>query len=288
MVEGGANWSGDAAPGLQISVGNLAFTADEEVGEELDAGIKLAILLEGQFDLGVEGDKPRVVHGSSTTLFMAGEPWRLDHRFASGTKLNYLTLHLDAALVEDELALHLDKCLGGSRNVTMLAGPLPSAIAALTRQMGQSPYSGTLRRLHLAGKGLELATLAIDHFLHAPGTTTAPLATSAEIRRLHELAEWISHNPCDVPSLDGLARRAGLNVRKLNAGFRRLFGKSVTDHVRDMRMEEARRLLSAGASVTEAAASIGYTLPHFTTAFRRRFGLSPRQIIGRDMRSPKI
>jgi len=284
MVEHAPNWSGHAAPGLQISVGSLSFTMDEDVGEELDAGIKLAVLLEGQFDLSISGDRPRQIAGSSASLFMGGDRWRLDHRFGSGTKLAYLTLHLDAALIEDELDLHLGRSLGSSGGVAMVSGPIPSAIFALTRQMAHSPYSGSLRRLHLAGKGLELAAIAIDHFLHAPGATAAPLATPAETRRLYELADWIARHPCDIPPLDKLARQAGLNVRKLNAGFRRLLGKSVMDHVRDVRMEEAHRLLSAGARVTDVADNIGYTLPHFTTAFRQRYGITPRQLIGRDLR----
>lgn len=288
MVEHMPNWSGQAAPGLQISVGNLSFATDEDVGEELEAGIKLAVLLEGQFDLSVSGAKPHRIIESSASLFIGCDRWRLDHRFGIGTKLAYLTLHLDAALIADELEVHFGKKPGELGHVAMISGPVPTAIAALTRQMAHSPYSGALRRLHLAGKGFELATLAIDHFLHAPGATAAPLATPVEARRLRELAEWIAHHPRDVPPVDRLARQAGMNVRKLNAGFRRLLGRSVMDYVREVRMEEAYRLLAAGARATDVAVSIGYTLPHFTTAFRKHYGITPRQIIGRDVRNPKI
>ncbi len=288
MMEQAPNWSGFVGPGLQVSVGNLSFAADEDVGEELDAGIKLAVVLEGEFDLSISGAKPHRIHGPSASLFMGRDRWRLDHQFGSGTSITYLTLHLDAALIEDELGLHFGGKPGDAGSVAMVSGPLPSAIAALARQMAHSPYSGALRRLHLAGKGLELTTLAIDHFLRAQGTTAAPLTTPAEARRLRELAEWIARHPRDIPPLERLAREAGLNVRKLNAGFRRLLGRSVMDYVRDVRMEEAHRSLSAGARVTDVADSIGYTLPHFTTAFRKRYGITPRQIIGRDLRRPGI
>jgi AraC-like DNA-binding protein len=50
------------------------------------------------------------------------------------------------------------------------------------------------------------------------------------------------------------------------------------EHVRNLRLERAREMLSEPqASVKEVAHAVGYaSLSHFAKAFRRRYGASPR------------
>jgi AraC family transcriptional activator of pyochelin receptor len=287
-TQGPRAWSGVVAPGIQVSVGEIQFAAESRPTEDLAAGLKLAVLLDGAFQLGVSGHTPQTVRGSSASLFLANDLWQLDHLFEAGTRIRYLTLHLDSAVLEEEL----EASVGANSNmygpVAMFSATTPLAMTAIAHQMMICPYSGTARRLHLAGKGLELTALALDRFLCGANATQTPLATPMEVRRLEETRDWLSMNFHDPPDLPQLARRAGLNVRKLTAGFRRLFGMSVAEYLRDVRMKEAYRLLSQGCSVTLTAEHVGYTLPHFTMAFRRQYGVNPGTLVWRDSaRSPK-
>jgi AraC-like DNA-binding protein len=81
------------------------------------------------------------------------------------------------------------------------------------------------------------------------------------------------------PHLTELARRVGLNTTKLKMGFRGLFGRSVFEHVRNLRLEYARSLLAQGdLDVTRTCYEVGYnSLSHFSKAFRQAFGASPRR-----------
>jgi AraC family transcriptional regulator, transcriptional activator of the genes for pyochelin and ferripyochelin receptors len=79
-----------------------------------------------------------------------------------------------------------------------------------------------------------------------------------------------------------LARQVGLNDYKLKRGFRQLFGTTVFGYLHAERMEKARTLLmNRQMKVTEVSHTVGYaSLPSFSLAFRKRFGVSPRSYLG--------
>ena len=81
------------------------------------------------------------------------------------------------------------------------------------------------------------------------------------------------------PDLNGLARAVGTNARRLNEAFRQCTGATVFDYLREVRMEEARKLLrETSLAVQVIAGDLGYeNAANFSTAFKDRFGLSPRQ-----------
>jgi transcriptional regulator GlxA family with amidase domain len=76
-----------------------------------------------------------------------------------------------------------------------------------------------------------------------------------------------------------LAHSVGTNTRLLNEAFRKFVGVTVFDYLREARMKEALHLLSeTDLEVQTVANDLGYgSAANFATAFRERFGLSPRQ-----------
>ena len=178
-THGPSAWSGIIAPGVQMSVGEIQFDSEMRSEENLAEGLKLAVLLEGVFQLGVSGDAPQMVRGSSASLFLANAPWQLDHLFDAGTSIKYLTLHLDAAVLEDELEASITAKTHRYGSLAMFSATTPLAMTALAHQMFASPYSGTAKRLYLAGKGLELTALALDCLLDGASVTQTPLAVAA-------------------------------------------------------------------------------------------------------------
>lgn len=81
-----------------------------------------------------------------------------------------------------------------------------------------------------------------------------------------------------TPELSTLARAVGTNTRNLNEAFRKLTGVTALSYLRERRMTEARRLLrDTRLDVQSIAIDLGYGSPaNFSTAFRERFGMSPR------------
>lgn len=99
----------------------------------------------------------------------------------------------------------------------------------------------------------------------------AAVFRAAQRRLLNDLA--------DVPDLEGLARAVGTNTKRLNDAFRKYAGTTVFDYLRELRMREARRLLAeTDLEIQTIASDLGYKNPaNFSTAFRERFSVSPRQ-----------
>lgn len=81
------------------------------------------------------------------------------------------------------------------------------------------------------------------------------------------------------PSLQELSRLLGLTDRRINEIFRDRVGMTATDYFSEYRLETAKRLLEATDTQIQLVADrIGYRNPgDFTRAFRRRFGVGPRE-----------
>nr|WP_247878461.1 helix-turn-helix transcriptional regulator [Niveispirillum sp. SYP-B3756] len=81
------------------------------------------------------------------------------------------------------------------------------------------------------------------------------------------------------PSLRQLAGAAGLNEKRLNEGFRALYGATVFECLRNARLEKGRQLLFDDQLPLKTIAwQVGYThVNNFITAYRNHFGEPPRR-----------
>lgn len=81
-----------------------------------------------------------------------------------------------------------------------------------------------------------------------------------------------------TPDLASLAAAVGTNTKRLNESFRKCVGVTVFEYLREERMREAGVLLRDTALEVQAIAqALGFSSgANFATAFKERFGLSPR------------
>lgn len=81
-----------------------------------------------------------------------------------------------------------------------------------------------------------------------------------------------------TPDLASLAATVGTNTKRLNEAFRKCAGVTVFEYLREERMREACVLLRDTAlEVQSIAQALGFSSgANFATAFKERFGLSPR------------
>ncbi len=154
-----------------------------------------------------------------------------------------------------------------------------SGMQVAVQQILQCPYQGVTKRMYLESKVWELAALLIEEELkinQSPQKIT-PLKLS-DIDRIHYAKEVLLKNLDNPPSLIQLARQVGLNDYKLKLGFRHCFGTTVFGYLHDHRMELAHKLLiESKMNVAEVAKKVGFaSLPSFSNAFRKKFGVSPK------------
>jgi transcriptional regulator GlxA family with amidase domain len=95
--------------------------------------------------------------------------------------------------------------------------------------------------------------------------------------RFAELVTWMTNNPTAAMSVEILARRASLSPRQFFRRFKDHFGSSPAMFVETLRLNEARRRLSAGElSIDTVAESVGFKgRDSFRRAFTRRFRVTP-------------
>ncbi len=96
------------------------------------------------------------------------------------------------------------------------------------------------------------------------------LFQSARIKLLQQLDQ--------TPDLVDLASALNTNTRRLNEAFRKCVGVTVFEYLREERMKKACELLTASTlNVQDISPKLGFSsAANFATAFKDRFGLSPR------------
>lgn len=114
-----------------------------------------------------------------------------------------------------------------------------------------------------------------DHYraMLAPAPPTTPKA-------VRMVAETMRADPGADHDLTELAAMAGVSVRSLQAGFRRMYGVSPTTYLREVRLDRVHEALAsadpASRTVTEVATEWGFAnLGRFAGEYRKRFGQPP-------------
>jgi AraC-like DNA-binding protein len=114
------------------------------------------------------------------------------------------------------------------------------------------------------------ASDAIDRF----GGRAEALPSS--VRRAREFLHAHADEPLDLLQI---AAAAGVGIRALQLGFRRHFGTSISEMLRDIRLAHLNVRLAAaspGDSVTDIAFELGFThLSRMASAYRAKFGETP-------------
>lgn len=137
--------------------------------------------------------------------------------------------------------------------------------------------TGYLKRLFIEAKVIELFMMQVEAF--EPTQKTASL--SGYDHDQLQLARSIIESRLDQPfSLIELAREVGLNDSKLKRGFKEAFGDTVFGYLHDLKMVRAKEMLFArDVSIQEVARLSGYkNQTHFTSAFKRKFGVTPSKL----------
>jgi AraC-like DNA-binding protein len=239
----------------------------------------------------VPGGLPIFTFKAGTRYHSAGytlDPGRVEFTFKAGTRYHSAGYTLDPGrverLLEGEVPAVLrplvDPNLEQSCLVTSPGDPLMRTLAG---GLFNPRLTGPLRRLMMEGVVLQLVAVQAAAAAEQPlsrerGGLTARERTAVEEARQRLLADM--RNP---PALGDLADAVGLSEKRLNSGFRQMFGATAFETLRNQQPEHARQALEEGAaSLKEVSFRVGYThVSNFVHAFRARYNAAPRQYVGR-------
>lgn len=148
----------------------------------------------------------------------------------------------------------------------------------LIKEIMACPFTGTVKKLIVEAKALELLALTLQQAVNKE--SRIKVVKRQDVEKLHTARDILEERYSAPPTLAELATLTALNEFKLKKGFRELFGETVYGYVLKKRMETAWRLLrEKEMNICEIAESAGYkNATHFTAAFKKMFGILPKDV----------
>lgn len=135
---------------------------------------------------------------------------------------------------------------------------------------------GIFKKMFLEAKVIELLLLQFEQFSESKSFKIS----QKDIDNAYQIREYLMHNIDSDLSLIGLAHLVGTNESTLKKVFKQLFNTTVFGYWHAIKMEQAKLLLrDMNKDITEVAEAVGYkNARHFSTAFKKQFGVSPSQL----------
>lgn len=263
-----------------VSSGTMGSGPPMSGGGLLKKGLKVVVILSGSETIDIEGHATLDVTGPQSCVILNEQDHNRVH-WVAPEPLRFVLVQVDTGLACDELDLDLSQIL---KRTTDSGKPLihvhvnGGVVQSIASQIFTCGMQGDMRRMYLAGKGLELVASAMSPLMSAIADDHVRLS-AAELKSVTAVYDRLVASLDHPPSLPELAREAGMSTTKLTQCFRRTFGKSVFSVLQEHRLQEAHRLLASGEiTVSQAAYKVGYSPAHFATIFRRRFGVVPSKL----------
>ena len=143
-------------------------------------------------------------------------------------------------------------------------------------------FTGSMKKLFLLSKSIEILVLQAEAYDKADKVQSIHCKRKDDLERIRYARDYVIAHVDNPPSLSELARIIGINEYKLKRGFKEIFQTTVFGYLSDYRLTKARLILrDRSKTITEIAYDLGYSSPqHFSTAFKKKFGVSPSSARG--------
>lgn len=99
------------------------------------------------------------------------------------------------------------------------------------------------------------------------------------VLQLNEIKKLLIDNIASPPTLKSISYTVGLSEYKIKEGFKKLYGKTISSFILDTKLEIGKDKLDMKVKqVKEIAYDLGYENPsHFIEAFKKKYGITPKQ-----------
>lgn len=186
-----------------------------------------------------------------------------------------------------------DQVLSVLRNFPRDMAPTdPVKRAMFVSRMEPSLFEAVIRLVRLLNQPADipvLAPLITQEILYrvlqgSHGAALAQIATAGSAAsRINDVIDYLMHHFAQSLRIEDLADRAHMSVSSLHRHFKAVTAMSPIQFQKNLRLQEARRLLvSEATDAADVAFRVGYESPsQFSREYTRMFGLPPRHDIRR-------
>jgi AraC-like DNA-binding protein len=278
----------DLQDGLQIEIQrhqlkqNLYFSNGEE---EIHSGAGLTFYLSGKVQTQLHGLTEEYEEPIGHYDLCGGGGFAETERWLAVQPFFRLYVHFDSVRLfsdwtvnqQSQLPVEIQNILEGNYRSFAHWSTISPEMTQVIQQILHCPHVGVLKLLYLQGKARELIALALQPFL--PKVIALPSRLKPEeIERIHHAKNLFLAQLDRPPSLAELAQQVGLNQFSLGQKFKQVFNTTLFRYLHDYRLDVARQLLAdRSLRIEEVAQRVGLTnRGYFAAAFRKKFGLSPK------------
>jgi len=233
----------------------------------------------------VECQHRRMEFEPNTVGFYHRKEEPLSARRSSNERHQFLTVEFSCPFLTKHLA-GMDTVLHPLVRAAMQNAPcelvsgntvrLNASHQQLVASLRQPPVYAAAQPLWYQCKALELA---VNFFVQPPPDQEMFCSRQQRLaqERVEQVIFLLKQNLAGPPSLEELGKKIGCSHFYLSRIFSAQTGHTITQHLRQLRMERAAELLKSGEhNVTETALEVGYnSLSHFSAAFHETFGCCP-------------
>ncbi len=225
----------------------------------------------------LNGNQHNLFYGTSAEGKMKFDELMMKSFMIQFSKDSFLSLSKDG---NESLRTFADKIVSGkpvafSDNNLTIDLPLQNCINSFLN----CSYSDSLKKMFFLSKTIEMLVLQAESF-DKTLRSTSYLKSDYDKERILFARDYLLKNAAAPPSLVELSKIAGINEYKLKKGFKELFNQTAFAYLADVKLELAKHdLLEGKKQATGIAFELGYSsLQHFSSAFKKKFGISPSQV----------
>jgi AraC family transcriptional activator of pyochelin receptor len=152
-------------------------------------------------------------------------------------------------------------------------------IPPILQQILDCSYQGAMKQWYLEAKALELMTLQLSQIQQSTINSNEQLRSLDISHRIYQAKEMLLQNWLNPPSILELAQQVGIYHMKLKQEFKEVFGTTPFNYLREYRLEKAKQMLQdSQLTIVAIANAVGYANPgHFAAAFKRKYGMTPKE-----------
>lgn len=268
--------------GLRLHATDTVDMFDLVTQAQAEPGLTLGVFLTGKARVSLGGHPIRLGGQASAPHAFAlytGEQDLFERRGLCGQRVRKVNVNIPQGWLEAEdwPAVRSLSALCGDHRTLRTWTPTPHQLDLAARMIDPAPGMPYLDSLYRESLALEFVGDVLRLWLDADRPEPVGARDRVRLRRACEFID--AHQDARLP-VDQVAKAAGMSVSALQRLFHAAHGTSVLDFARTRRLEQARQALERGdLTVTEVALNAGYGSPaNFATAFRRQFGMSPKEV----------
>ncbi|MEP3428341.1 MAG: AraC family transcriptional regulator [Roseibium sp.] len=280
--------------GLSVHFSNAEDLHDLKIETDCGPRLSVSVFLEGSVEAFVGAFKvpmPNFDQGQGTwkpvaTVFSQNRVEKFIRLANRGVRLKKVTISISF----DWLFQHIEpteadyllyKRLADDHLAHVSWSPGAHTIALAEQIIATPQKSPFQNRLYIASRAYGILEEAFQQFSGGNSVTAIRALDGNDQQKLQEIEVYLRGQIGRLASADELARNIGVSVTSLQRFLVRTYGLSASRFIRKFMLERGREALERdGLPIAEAAHISGYSSPaNFSTAFKREFGLSPKQVI---------